>query len=272
VSTFQSLTAVIAFIFALSVMVQAIQEFIKDVLQTKPKAMMQALNEFMGDMLNSGDVQNALKVRGLNVSALENFSTSDFRSLLDAIPFDQQKVQKLVQGGQASLDKIKDNIAGAYQGALARFQNIYEGKNKQIAAVLSLVLVLILNANVIFLYESISADPATQQAIVSKVQTIVSANATAEGGTSDDPSTQANALGKSYQTTRDDIATVLNTDTMLVRTKLYHPHDFPNHWLKAIVGLLLMGGLVSLGAPFWNDVLKGATGVNNAFNGNAKKS
>jgi hypothetical protein len=266
VSTLQSLTAFIALIFALSVIVQAIQEFIKKFLQTKPKAMMQALDEFMGDMLDSADVQNALKVRGLDVTALENFSTSDFRSLLDAIPFDQQKVQKLVQGGQASLDKIKDNIAGAYQGALTKFQKIYEGKNKQIAAVLSVVLVLILNANVIFLYENISADPATQQAIMSKVQTIVSANANAKAGTSDDPSAQADALGKSYETTRDDIATVLNTDTMLLRTKLY-PDEFAKHRLKTILGLLLMGGLVSLGAPFWNDVLKGATGVNNAFNG-----
>jgi len=276
-STLQSVTAVIALIFALSVIVQAIQEFIKDFLQTKPKAMMQALNEFMGDMLNSADVQNALKVRGLDVTAVENFSTSDFRSLLDAIPFDQQKVQKLVQGGQASLDKIKDNIAGAYQGALARFQKIYERKNKQIAALLSVVLVLILNANVIFLYESISADPAMQQAIMSKVQTIVSDDATAKAkanakaGTSDDPSAQATALKESYQATRDQIATVLNTDTMLVRTNLY-PDDFSSHWLKTIVGLLLMGGLVSLGAPFWNDVLKGAAGVNNGFSGNGKKS
>jgi hypothetical protein len=281
-STLQSLTAVIALIFALSVIVQAIQEFIKDFLQTKPKSMMQALDEFMGDMLNSADVQNALKARGLDVTALEKFSTSDFRNLLDAIPFDQEKVQKLVQGGEASLDKIKDNIAGAYQGALARFQKIYEGKNKQIAAVLSMALVLILNANVIFLYEGISADPVTQQAIISKVQTIASANAdvkakenadaNANAGASDDPSAQAKALEKSYQATRDQIAAVLNTDTMLVRTKLYYPDDFPSRWIKGILGLLLMGGLVSLGAPFWNDVLKGATGVNNALNGNGKKS
>lgn len=273
-STLQSLTAVIALVFGLSVIVQAIQEFIKDFLQTKPKAMMQALNEFMGDMLNAADVKQALGVRGLDVTALERVSPSDFRDLLDAIPFDQQKVQKLVQGGQASPGKIKDNIAGAYQGTLARFKKIYEGKNKRIAAVLSMALVLILNANVIFLYEGISADPATQQAIMGKVETIAStnANAKANAGTSDTSSAQAEALGKSYLATRDQIATVLNTDTMLVRTKLYYPHDLPSHWLKTILGLLLMGGLVSLGAPFWNDVLKGATGVNNAFNADGKKS
>jgi hypothetical protein len=255
-------------------MVQAIQEFIKDFLQTKPKAMVQALNEFMGDMLNSADVQNALKVRGLDVTALENFNTADFRSLLDAIPFNPEKVQKLVQGGQVSLDKIKDNIAGAYQGALARFQKIYQGKNKQIAAVLSMVLVLILNANLIFLYENLSSDATTQQVVMSKVQTIVSADtkANANAGTSDVAAAQAKALKDSYQDVRDQIATVLNTDNMLVRTELYWRHDLPRYWLKTILGLLLMGGLVSLGAPFWNDVLKGATGINNAFNGNGKKS
>jgi hypothetical protein len=273
VNTLQSLTAVIALIFALSVIVQAIQEFIKDFLQIKPKAMMQALNEFMNDMLKAADVKQALSVRGLDVTALESFSPSDFRNLLDAIPFDQQQqqgVQRLVHGGQVSLDKIKDNISGAYEGALARFQEIYEGKNKRIVAVLSVVLVLILNANVIFLYENISADPATQQAIMSKVQTIVLANTKANGGIGDDAAAQAKALKESYQATRDQIATVLNTDTMLVRTKLY-PDDFRSHWLKTILGLSLMGGLVSLGAPFWNDILKGATGVNNAFNGNGKK-
>ena len=266
----QSLTAVIALIFALSVIVQAVQEFIKGFLETKSGAMTQALDDFMGDMLKSSQVESALQARGLDVSALESLSTPDFRSLLDAIPFEQQKVQKLVQDGQASLDKIKDNIAGSYQGALAKFQKIYQRKNKQIAALLSLILVLILNANVIFLYEDISADPATQQAIMYKVQTIVAANANAKGGTSDTGSPGVADLQKSYQATRDNIATVLNTDTTLVRTKLYWTHDLPRHWLKTILGLLLMAGLVSLGAPFWNDVLKGATGVNNAFNG--KKS
>jgi len=272
-NTLQSLTVVIATIFALSVIVQATQEFIKDFLQTKPRAMMQALSEFMGDMLNAADVKQALSVRGLDVTALESFSPSDFRDLLDAIPFNQQQlqtVQRLVHGDQVSLDKIKDNIAGAYQGALARFQKIYQSKNKRIAALLSLILVLLLNANVIFLYESISADPATQQAIMSKVQTIVLAD-TKANASSVEAEAQTRALKESYQATRDQIAAVLNTDAMLVRTKLY-PDDFSGHWLKTIFGLSLMGALVSLGAPFWNDILKGATGINSAFNGNGKKS
>jgi hypothetical protein len=36
--------------------------------------------------------------------------------------------------------------------------------------------------------------------------------------------------------------------------------------------LLVMGLLVSLGAPFWNDVLKGVMGVNHALNTGRKKT
>jgi hypothetical protein len=43
-------------------------------------------------------------------------------------------------------------------------------------------------------------------------------------------------------------------------------------WFRIIFGLLLMGILVSLGAPFWNDVLKGMMGVNNALNTGGKKT
>jgi len=265
-NTLQSITAVIALIFTLCVVVQAIQEFIKDFLQAKPKAMMQALNEFMGDMLNAADVKKALGVRGLDATALESFSPSDFRNLLDAIPFDQQKVQQLVQGGQATMDEIKDNIAGAYQGALARFNQIYTKKNKQIAVVLSMVVVFALNANVIILYENISADPAAQQAILEKVKTIDAGQGKA------DPSCKDSEITCAYKKSRDDISEALQKEPVLFRTGKYG-RDYLG-WPKCFLlfGLLIMGGLVSLGAPFWNDVLKGATGLNNAFNGNAKQS
>ena len=38
------------------------------------------------------------------------------------------------------------------------------------------------------------------------------------------------------------------------------------------LGLVFMITLVSLGAPFWNDVLKGLTGINNKLNTGAGKN
>jgi hypothetical protein len=265
-NTLQSITAAIALIFVLSVVVQAVQEFIKDFLNTKPNAMMQALDEFMGNYLNSADVQNALRVRGLDLTALEKFSTSDFRNLLDAIPFQQQLLEGIVQNATASLDQIKDNIAGAFQGALARFNKIYTKKNKKIAVLLSMVVVFVLNANIIILYQEISADPSAQQVILEKVKTIDAGQGKA------DPSCNESEITCAYQKSRDDISEALQKEPILFRT-LKYGSDYGS-WAKCFLlfGVLIMGALVSLGAPFWNDVLKGAAGVNNAFNGNAKQS
>src|SRR5580704_1399233 len=123
-NTLQSLAAVVGLIFAICVIVQAIQEFIKSLLQAKPKAMMQALEQFMGTRLNAADVQNALKARGLDIAALETFTPDDFRHLLDAIPFAQPQLQGLVTSANATEAQIKDNIAASFQGAMATFQRI----------------------------------------------------------------------------------------------------------------------------------------------------
>jgi hypothetical protein len=265
--TLQTLTAVIALIFTLSVIVQALQEFIKNLLGTKASAMEDTINQYMGSALQLPDVKKALTVRGLDLTALEHFNTTDFRQLLDAIPFQQQQLQGIVASTTATVDEIKNNIAASYEAARASFQKIYTKRNKIIALLLSVVVVGLLNANVIILYQSISADEAAQQAIVNKVQTLVAD----QGKSSGDAAADAQTLANTYQAKRKDIVNALQQEPILMRTGRYG-EDFNDGWAKELFGLLFMAALVSLGAPFWNDVLKGATGVNNALNSGGKKS
>jgi hypothetical protein len=266
-STLQSLVALVALIFALSVIVQAIQEFVKNLLDMKANAMAQAIKKFMGDYLPVKQVTDALGLRGLDLTALENFNAQDFRHLLDGLPFERDKLKGLVASADAGLDQIKDNIAASYEGARALFQKIYAKNNKYIAMGLSLLVVAILNANVILLYENVAADPAAQQAIMSKVQTLANEQVNASGS----PAAQQQALQDAYKASRDRIAGALQAEPLLGRTAQY-AEDFSGHPFLEPLGLLLMAALVSLGAPFWNDVLKGATGLNNALNGNGKKT
>ncbi len=262
-STLQSLMAVVGLILAICVIVQAIQELLKSLLQAKPKAMMRALEQFMGEKLKATDVQDALKARGLDITALETFSPDDFRHLLDAIPFAQPQLQGIVASAAATEGQIKDNIAAAFQGAMATFQKIYTKKNKIIALILSMVVVLILNANILFLYETVSADPIAQQTILNNVKSLCDQNQNSPCGNDKD-------IAAAYSKAHKTISGALNNEPALIRTPQYSS-DFENP-LKCVLGLLLMGAFVSLGTPFWNDVLKGATGLNNSLNGAAKKS
>ena len=224
-STFQSLIALVAVIFALSVIVQAAQEFLKKLLGTKADVMAKTIEKFMGDHLTLAQVTQALNVRGLDLTALETFKAQEFRQLLDGIPFGQAQLQGVVVSGENTVDKFKDNIAASYEAARAAFQKAYTTKNKWFAFGLSLAVVALLNANLIILYQNVSADPAAQQAIVSRLLAFNS-NQTATGESNqsqqEDPKT-------AYIDARTKIVQALRTEPILARTAKYG-EDFGAGW------------------------------------------
>jgi hypothetical protein len=262
-STFQSLMALVAVIFGLSVIVQAAQEFLKKLLGTKADVMAKTIEKFMGNHLTLAQVRQALNVRGLDLTVLENFKAQDFRQLLDGIPFGQEQLQGVVVSGENTVEKFKDNIAASYEAAREAFQKAYTTKNKWFAFGLSFAVVALLNANLIILYQNVSVDPAAQQAIVSKILA-VNSNQSATGESNQNQQEDPKMV---YVNARTKIVQVLQTEPILVRTGSYG-EDFRAGWPQEIAGLLMMGFAVSLGAPFWNDVLKGMMGVNNALNRN----
>ncbi len=62
--TFQTLIALVMLIFVLSVAVQAVQELIKSMLNTKTSVMRDTIIKFMGNHLSLEQVQDALAIRG----------------------------------------------------------------------------------------------------------------------------------------------------------------------------------------------------------------
>lgn len=265
--TFQTLLALVVLIFILSVIVQALQEILKSLLHTKAETMEETVKKFMGNSLTLPQVNEALKRRGLDIAALEDFNKQDFRHLLDGIEFAAPQLQGVVASGAATLDEIKDNIAGAYEAARAAFQKSYTAKNKKWVIALSFLVVLALNASLITIYEILAANQNLTQAISGTASTIVNAEKSAQSNAS---ASQALNAADIYDKNRKTITEDLQKYPILFRTLCY-PTDLRQEPFDEIVGLLLMGLLVSLGAPFWNDMLKGMMGINNALNTNGKK-
>ena len=241
-STFQTIVSVLLLVYVLSVVVQAIQEIVKAILGTKAGVMARIIEQFMGQHLTLTQVSTVLEARGLNIADLENFNTAAFRHLLDGITFAAPQLQGLVASAQATAEQIKDNIAASYEAARAAFQAAYTRRNKMFVLATSFIVVLLLNANIIFLYDQISADSVTQQALVGRAHKI------------EVPTAAQGDLKVIYDKDREQISSALKQYPILIRTSRYKD-DF-THPLSAVIGLLLMGALVSLGAPFWNDVLK----------------
>lgn len=266
-NTFQTLLSLVALIFALCVFVQAIQEVVKAALGTKASTMREAMDKFMGPMLPLADIKEALNVRGLSITALEHLRGDGFRQLLDGIKIDPQKTDAMFAAPQgATLDQVKDNMAAFFEAALTSFQKEYTAKNKLFAIIISAILVAGLNANAVILYEDLSADAIVQQAIVGRAS-IPSENMNGAPQNAQ----PALGLGDTYTQSRQQISQVMRDYPVLIRTSAY-PLDFHDHPFKCPFGLLIMASLVSLGAPFWNDVLKSLMGINNVLNTNGKAS
>jgi hypothetical protein len=279
-NTFQTLLALVVLIFVLSVVVQALQEILKSVLNTKATTMENTIDQFMGTYLPLADVKKALQIRGLDITALEHFNRDGFRQLLDGIDFTSKPPQGIVLGANVTLDQTKDNIAAAYDAARASFQKSYTTKNKKWVLGLSFVVVLILNANLIMLYQDLSADQVMAQAIVGKADKATCSQGKEDQTQQEQPGNQSlqrqqlqtTELGSVYKANRDCIKTTLKNFPILMRSsRKQYGADWQDSNVDTILGLILMGILVSLGAPFWNDALKGMMGVNNALNTNNKE-
>ena len=266
--TLQTLLALVVLIYVLCVIVQYVQEGVKALLNTKAKTMREVVDKFMGDeFLQPDQVSDALEKRGLDgLAALEHLNKEDFRKLMDVIPFTDNQL-KALNTAAISVDQFKDHAEAAYDAAMAKFQRLYAAKNRQWVILISVAVVLILNANLVRIYEQLAADQIMSQAI----------SGTAGKLTGD--GSAGNGLG-SAAGSAEDLAKVYNDNRQAIEGKL---RDYPilvrwNKWsndyngartadaLYTFLGLPAMALLLSLGAPFWNDVLKGVTGVNNTLN------
>jgi len=258
-STLQTLLALVVLIYVLCVIVQFLQEGVKALLNTKAKTMEKVIQKFMGeDLLKPNQVEAALKSRGLDsLAALENFNKDDFRQLINAIPFTNEQLQ-ILDKAQTTVEQFRDHAEATYDGAMAKFQRLYAANNKRLAIGLGFAVVLALNASAIKIYEILAVNEAMSQTIVATASTANQPNP--GGGTS-----QAFVPDQ----TREAITKELQDYPILLRTTKY-PTDIKDAWND--IGLIIMGLLVSLGAPFWNDILKGMTGVNNALNSGGSKT
>lgn len=258
-STFQTLMALVVLIYVLCVIVQIVQEGLKQVFNMKAKEMEKVIQKFMGEnLLKPDDVKKALAKLGFekegvgDLTALENFNEADFLKLMDAIVTDRDlpQIRTFLDNATATVDDFKQKAEAAYDAAMAKFQDSYTKKNKQWVVGLSFVVVLALNASAIRIYEILAADQAVTQKIGATASTVGQSN-------------QGSASSQDLGQTRDLVKKELDAYPILIRT-LKYPEDY-THWDRDI-GLIIMGLLVSLGAPFWNDVLKGTNGLNDVLN------
>ena len=187
---------------------------------------------------------------------LKGESYEKLKERIDLLPDEDLRnvLNQLLREANQELDIFKLNVQNWYNNVMERASGWYKRFTQQILIVLGLVIAVIFNADTIGIYQRLESDPETLQQIVNAAESYVQTRE------------QVN-LPEGYDRTFDENLTEINRlldqEIANVRSPLGFGWDDVDvrtwgvyDWITKILGFLLTALAVSLGAPFWFDLLR----------------
>ena len=296
-----SIIATAAVVLGLSLIVQAIQQIIKQLFDLKSSYMRAALLA----MFNSSGTAKSFATNFIPATMLGNkadqfakdvvkqieecMTTFGFTNLHLVETFDEKKLKDVVLSLpiaedttlKQKVDQAMEDIDRWFDVSKKAFQENYERRMRPWAFGISAVLVIALNANLFDIYREFSHNKTLRDAGVAMAQRLTSASSDSAGNlaanealiqTSSDSAIASRIKGniQNIQEILDDESFQLMgwNDARLQRVKDKSPVESFFHYF---VGWLTTILLVSLGAPFWFDFLKTVSGIKDRMKGVGKK-
>jgi hypothetical protein len=159
----------------------------------------------------------------------------------------EQALMTLVDAAGNDISKARENIEGWYDNAMERVGGWYKRRSQWIVLVVGLAVAITINADTITIAKSLSYDTAMRNSLVAAAQEYAKAPQTVgkEGKAPEvkvkDNLKEIQKLGLPIGWNVDDERTV--------------PAKELGAWLLKLLGWLLTAMAISLGAPFWFDLL-----------------
>lgn len=179
------------------------------------------------------------------------------------IPEDLRKMLLVLLGANVSIDSVQLDLATWFDEYMERVSGWYKRKSQTINLVLGLALALMLNVDSLAIFNSLSTDPALRAAAVEVATKYVNDQSPPVQTTQPVTGTQQ------VPDLNEPIGKILELERTLAQLNLplsWAPADkkIPvdlTGWFYKIAGLLITALLVSLGAPFWFDLLTRFVGL-----------
>jgi len=139
--------------------------------------------------------------------------------------------------------KLKKSLADWYNSAMDRVSGWYKYRTQQILFVIGFALAISLNADPIKIVKQLSTDSALRQSIVAAAQ-----------ATKQPESKYGQPIKDQIKQATEEVSSIENLGIPLGWSNVPGPAK-PFGWLEAFLGWVLTAVAVSLGAPFWFDML-----------------
>lgn len=161
----------------------------------------------------------------------------------------QRALLTLVEAAGNDIDKARKNIEAWYDSAMDRVSGWYKRQVQRLILIFSLLLAIAVNADTIMLAKSLSSDETVSNAVIAAIDDFDKTPVEAPQQAADPQQRVKEIQGilKELQ----GIGLPMGWDRSDERMV---PNTFPG-WLSKALGWLLTAIAISLGAPFWFDVL-----------------
>ncbi len=178
-------------------------------------------------------------------------------------------------------DSVKDfhnNVEVWFDEVMDRVSGWYRKRSQMINIIVALAIAIGANADTLEITRSLSKDPALREALVLQAQELAKRIPPEVASKSNDDTTSKSPENAGpVEKPKGDKSLFVNADITETFDKLNEagiplgwkgqdlPQDFPG-FINKIIGLLLTALAISLGAPFWFDILKKVVNIRAAGN------
>lgn len=164
-----------------------------------------------------------------------------------ADPYLQRALLVALDRGQGDLNRVQANLEAWYNSGMDRVSGWYKRRTQWVLLAIGLVLAGVLNVNTINIADSLMRDSTSRALLVARAETVSRDSAIIRAS--------FDSLDRKLKALKLPIGWA---DTSVVRPTFKGRNADWRWWqnlLQPLLGLLITGFAVSLGAPFWFDVL-----------------
>ena len=186
---------------------------------------------------------------------LKGEGVDKLKEKIEALPDEDLRnvLNQLLRDADNELDGFKLNIEKWYNDVMDRASGWYKRYAQKILIWVGILIALVFNADTFSIYQRLASDPQTLQQVVSMAESYVQTQ----------EETLVRPVDPSFQESLDELQSLVDNEIQTVRSPLglgWAEADFSDYgvydWIAKILGYLVTALAISLGAPFWFDLLR----------------
>jgi len=196
---------------------------------------------------------------------LKGEGVDKLKEKIDTLPDEDLKnvLNQLLRDADHELDQFKASIEKWYNDVMDRASGWYKRYTQKILIGVGVLIALIFNADTFSIYQRLASDPAALEQVVALAESYVQTQ----------EETLVRPVDPSFEESLSALQGLVDTEINNIRSPLglgWDHMDFSTYsiydWLAKILGYTVTALAISLGAPFWFDLLRKMVNIRSSGN------